>query len=83
MSARTPSQNEKETNRSYEQRERIKNRIGSIEHRPVEVKKRERIGDWEVDTIIGRKQQQAIVTMVEREPDTRSWPRWSDGRQRQ
>jgi len=50
---------------SYELRGRLKNRI-SIEQRPVEVEKRERIGDWEVDTIIGRKQQQAIVTMVER-----------------
>ena len=50
---------------SYELRGRLKNRI-SIEQRPEEVEKRERIGDWEVDTIIGRKQQQAIVTMVER-----------------
>ena len=49
----------------YELRGRLKNRV-SIEQRPAEVEKRERIGDWEVDTIIGRKQQQAIVTMVER-----------------
>jgi IS30 family transposase len=50
---------------SYEVRGRLKNRV-SIEQRPAEVEKRERIGDWEVDTIIGRKQQQAIVSMVER-----------------
>ena len=48
---------------SYELRGWIKNKISIVE-RPSEVEKRERVGDWEVDTIIGRKQQQATVTMV-------------------
>ena len=43
----------------------IKNKK-SIEERPKIVDKKKRIGDWELDTIIGAKQQQAIVTMVER-----------------
>ena len=38
----------------------------SIEERPAIVEDRSRIGDWEVDTIIGRHHQQAIVTLTER-----------------
>lgn len=38
----------------------------SIEERPDVVAERSRIGDWEVDTIIGKKHQQAIVTLTER-----------------
>lgn len=38
----------------------------SIEERPDAVDKRERIGDWEADTIIGRGHQGAVVTLVER-----------------
>jgi transposase, IS30 family len=38
----------------------------SIEERPEAVDKRERIGDWEADTIIGRGHQGAVVTLVER-----------------
>jgi len=37
-----------------------------ISERPAIVETRSRIGDWEADTIIGRKQQQAIVSLVER-----------------
>jgi len=37
-----------------------------ISQRPAVVEKRERIGDWEGDTIIGKGQQQAIVSLVER-----------------
>lgn len=43
----------------------IPNRVG-IEKRPSVVEMRERIGDWEIDTIIGKNHQQAIVTVVER-----------------
>jgi len=37
-----------------------------IDDRPSVVDEKKRIGDWEVDTIIGKNHQQAIVTMVER-----------------
>jgi IS30 family transposase len=38
----------------------------SIRERPAHVEKREKIGHWEGDTIIGAKHKQAIVTIVER-----------------
>ena len=38
----------------------------SIEARPSIVEERSRIGDWEVDTIIGKNHRQAIVSLVER-----------------
>jgi IS30 family transposase len=38
----------------------------SIEMRPAIVATRNRVGDWEADTITGRKHQQAIVTLTER-----------------
>lgn len=38
----------------------------SIEERPEIVEARRRLGDWEVDTIIGKGHQQAIVTLTER-----------------
>jgi IS30 family transposase len=37
-----------------------------ISERPEIVETRSRIGDWEADTIIGRRQRQAIVSVVER-----------------
>jgi len=43
----------------------IKNRR-FIDDRPAIVEKKKRIGDWEIDTIIGKNQQEAIVTIVER-----------------
>jgi IS30 family transposase len=43
----------------------IKNRV-SIEQRPDIVNKKERFGDWEMDTIIGENNNGAIVTIVER-----------------
>jgi len=48
-----------------DQRGQIPNRT-SIEERPEIVERRERIGDWEADTIIGRGHQGAVVTLVER-----------------
>ena len=48
-----------------DRRGKIPNRV-SIEQRPEIVELRERIGDWEVDTIIGAGQKGAIVTLVER-----------------
>jgi len=38
----------------------------SIEQRPAIVEKRQRIGDWELDTVIGQNHKQALVTLVER-----------------
>jgi len=49
----------------YEFRGRIPGRVG-IEERPQVVNERSRLGDWEADTIFGRKKQQAIVTVIER-----------------
>ena len=43
----------------------IKDRV-SIHQRPIIIEQRGRIGDWELDTIIGRNHQQAIVTIVDR-----------------
>ena len=46
-------------------RGKIKDRIG-IEARPEIVNKRLRIGDWEVDSVIGKLNKSSIVTIVER-----------------
>jgi IS30 family transposase len=43
----------------------IKNRV-SIDHRPKIVDTKERFGDWEFDTIVGKNNKGAIVTMAER-----------------
>ena len=43
----------------------IKNRV-SIDERPPIVEEKQRLGDWEIDTIIGKQHQKAIVTIVER-----------------
>ena len=50
---------------SREKRGQIPNRV-SIDKRPKIVDARERIGDWEADTIIGRNHKGAMVTLVER-----------------
>ena len=50
---------------SYDRRGKIPNQK-SIDERPEIVEQRERIGDWEVDTIIGKGHRQAIVTLTER-----------------
>ena len=44
----------------------LPNRI-SIEHRPAIVATRSRVGDWEADTLIGKRHQQALVSIVERQ----------------
>ena len=43
----------------------IPNRI-DIDERPVIVEKKVRLGDWELDLIIGTEQSGAIVSMVDR-----------------
>jgi IS30 family transposase len=49
----------------YDRRGRIKNRV-SIDERPAIVDTRQRLGDWEVDTIIGKGHRHAIVSLTER-----------------
>lgn len=49
----------------YDSRGQIKNKV-SIEDRPEIVENKGRIGDWEGDTIIGKNQKGAIVTLTER-----------------
>lgn len=43
----------------------IPNRVG-IENRPAEVEKKERVGDFEADTIVGANHRGAIVSLVDR-----------------
>lgn len=50
---------------SYDRRGQIKNRV-SIDERPAIVDARKRIGDWEIDTVIGRKHKGVLLTLVER-----------------
>lgn len=50
---------------SHQPRIRIRNRT-DIELRPSIVGRKERFGDWEADTIIGRSHQGALLSMVER-----------------
>ena len=50
---------------SYDRRGKLPNRV-SIEKRPAVVDQRQRIGDWEVDTIVGKGHRQAIVSLTER-----------------
>jgi len=49
----------------YDRRGKLPN-CRSIEERPAIVNSRKRLGDWEADTIIGKRQKQAIVTLTER-----------------
>jgi transposase, IS30 family len=50
---------------SYDRRGQIPARK-SIEDRPVIVEQRKRIGDWEVDLIVGKEHQGVVVTLTER-----------------
>lgn len=54
----------KRLNRKH-QRGKIPNRI-MIDQRPELVNKKERYGDWEVDTIVGKNHKSAILTLTER-----------------
>jgi transposase, IS30 family len=49
----------------YDRRGQIANRK-SLDQRPAIVANKERVGDWEIDTIIGKNHQQAMVSVVER-----------------
>jgi transposase, IS30 family len=50
---------------SKDKRGQIRNRI-SIDDRPVIVSEKTRLGDWEIDTVIGKNHQGALVTIVDR-----------------
>jgi IS30 family transposase len=50
---------------TYDRRGQLPNRI-SIDERPPIVERRTRLGDWELDTIIGKGHKQAIVSLTER-----------------
>jgi IS30 family transposase len=50
---------------TYSRRGQIPGQI-SIDQRPAIVDARTRYGDWELDTVIGKNHQQALVTLVER-----------------
>ena len=50
---------------SSDRRGQIKDRI-SIDQRPKSIEKRDRIGDWEIDLVIGKSHQGAVVTIVDR-----------------
>ncbi len=50
---------------AYSRRGQIPNQV-SIDQRPASVDARRRYGDWELDTVIGKRHRQALVTLVER-----------------
>jgi IS30 family transposase len=50
---------------TYSKRGVLVNQI-SIDERPALVQEKSRLGDWEVDSVIGKGHQQSLVTMVER-----------------
>ncbi len=50
---------------SKDQRGKIPGRVG-IEHRPKVVEKKRRIGDWEIDTVIGKGHRGVLLTIVDR-----------------
>jgi len=50
---------------SYDRRGQMVGRV-SIDNRPAIVDAKKRIGDWEIDTVIGKHHQGALVTIVER-----------------
>jgi transposase, IS30 family len=62
---RTKSKRYKKRYGSTDRRGAIKNRK-SIDERPKIVDEKSRIGDWEVDTVIGKNHKGALVTIVER-----------------
>jgi IS30 family transposase len=55
----------KHRKRPVDKKIHIKNRV-SIDQRPDIVNTKERFGNWEIDTIVGKDNKGAIVTMVER-----------------
>lgn len=50
---------------SKDKRGQIRNRV-SIDDRPLIVSEKTRLGDWEIDTVIGKNHQGTLVTIVDR-----------------
>jgi IS30 family transposase len=50
---------------SKDKRGQIRNRV-SIDDRPLRVSEKTRLGDWQIDTVIGKNHQGALVTIVDR-----------------
>lgn len=50
---------------TYDRRGKLPN-CRSIEERPASANTRKRLGDWEVDTLIGKQQKHAMLTLTER-----------------
>jgi len=48
-----------------EKRGQIRDRV-SIDKRPAIVDQKKRIGDWEIDTIVGKDRKDFLITIVER-----------------
>lgn len=61
----SPKKRRKRYGSGYSSRGQLKNRK-SIDERPAIVDKKSRIGDWEIDTIIGKGHKGALVSIVER-----------------
>lgn len=64
-SLRTQGKRYRARGNNKDSRGRIKNAV-SIDERPKVVDEKSRIGDWEIDTVIGKNHKQAFVTIVER-----------------
>jgi len=62
---RTQGKKYKARGSGKDSRGHIKNAV-SIDERPEIVEEMRRIGDWEIDTVIGKNHKQALVTIVER-----------------
>lgn len=50
---------------SYDRRRQIMDRV-SIDERPSIVDNKKRVGDWEIDTVIGKRHKGVLLTIVER-----------------
>lgn len=62
---RHPAKSYRDRSAGKERRGQIKNQV-MIDERPPIVDERKRLGDWEMDTVIGRPGGPVLVTMVER-----------------
>ena len=60
---RNPVKSYRKRGAGQERRGRIPNQV-MIDERPKEVKEKQRVGDWELDTVIGTQDGHVLVTMV-------------------